>query len=73
MDFSEALRLAAHRLGLAGRPDARLAPVAFPVTLGAVLMALSGFGAAFYLAGAGIWLCCAVFALAGPVRTRGRA
>ncbi len=68
MRFRQALRIAAHRLGLAGRPDAPLTPVAVPVVLGAALMALSVLGAVFYLAGAGLWLSGAGVAIARPLR-----
>ena len=66
MHFNEALRVAAHRLGLAGRPDARLCPWQLPIALGAVLMVLSGFGCGVLTCSApGCGSTCAVFALAG--------
>src|SRR5579862_7213877 len=56
MHFNEALRIAAHRLGLAERPDARLSPLAAPIALGAALMVLSALEPVLCLLGAALWL-----------------
>lgn len=65
MQFTDALRIAAHRLGLAGRPDARLDPLAAPIALGAVLMVLSALEPALCLLGAALWLYVAAAVAAG--------
>ncbi len=81
MHFNEALRIAAHRLGLCGRPDARPTLLAVPIALGAVLMVLSVLDVSLFLLGTALWLygagAMAVGSLAArrmnrPGRRRGR-
>lgn len=56
MQFTEALRIAAHKAGLARHPDARLNPLAVPFALGALIMVMSLFDPSFFLLGAALWL-----------------
>ena len=65
MQFTEALRIAAHRLGLARRQDARLSLLAAPMALGAALMVLSALDPALCLLGAALWLYAAAATAAG--------
>jgi hypothetical protein len=70
MRFNEALRIAAHDLGLSGRPDARPSPLAVPIALGAVLMVLSFLDVSFFLLGAAFWVYGAGAATVGSVASR---
>lgn len=70
MHFKEALRLAAHHTGLAGRPDARLGPLALPIALGAAIMVMSLLDPSFFLLGAALWLYGAGAAAAGSLARR---
>jgi hypothetical protein len=70
MHFTEALRIAAHKSGLAGRPDGRLSPLAVPIALGAALMVLSLLDPSFFLLGAAFWLYGGGAAAAGSLARR---
>jgi hypothetical protein len=70
MHFKEALRIAAHHLGLVRRPDARPNLLVVPIALGALLMVLSLLDPAFFLLGTGLWLYGAGAAIAGSLESR---
>jgi hypothetical protein len=70
MRFNEALRVAAHELGLSRRPDARPSLLAVPIALGAVLMVLSFVDVSFFLLGAAFWIYGAGAAAVGSVASR---
>jgi hypothetical protein len=70
MHFKEALRIAAHHTGLAGRPDARLNPLALPFALGAAIMVMSLLDPSFFLLGAAFWLYGAAALAAGSLARR---
>jgi hypothetical protein len=70
MQFTEALRIAAHKAGLAARPDARLNPLAVPFALGALIMVMSLLDPSFFLLGAALWLYGAGAAAVGALARR---